>query len=190
MNTVERFTLWRPEDPDDPSPDTSPVIIDGHRSALVISGRTLLRQYETASGYLLVTDFDCPFEEAVCFSLISKDLQSVLGEHLVGCLYSSYYLAELVWLDEVHFFATFAGLVDYRFYFTIASSAFPGFTRDWVWRAGAFIPRAERGGGIFVKTRASETLNRQPLEAKISRQHDARQDVHYLDRGTLSLRPR
>lgn len=119
MNTLERFALWQPEAPDDPNPEASPLIIDGHRSALVISGRTLLRQYETASGYLLVTDFDCPFEEAVCFSLISKDLQNVLGEHVVGCMYSSYYLEELVWLDEAHFFATFAGLADYRFYFTI-----------------------------------------------------------------------
>jgi hypothetical protein len=125
MNPLERFALWQSEDPDAPSPGTSQVIIDGHRSALVISGRTLLRQYETASGYLLVTDFDCPFDEAVCFVLISKDLQRVLGEHMVGYVYSSYDLDELIWLDEAHFFATFMDLADYRFYFTIRRFGIP-----------------------------------------------------------------
>lgn len=39
-----------------------------------MKGYELLCQFETAAGYLLVTDYDCPFEEAVNFVLVSNDL--------------------------------------------------------------------------------------------------------------------
>ncbi|QJI41231.1 hypothetical protein HKK52_10010 [Pseudomonas sp. ADAK2] len=125
MNVIERFALVQHHGPYEDWPAKTPVIIDGSVSSLAISGFNLLHQYETAAGYLLVTDFDCPFEEAVCFVLVSKDLATVLNERTVGQMYNSFWLDEVFWLDEAHFYATFHDYADYRFYFTIRPYGIP-----------------------------------------------------------------
>jgi hypothetical protein len=125
MKTIERFALQQHDGPYENWPQKTRVIIDGKVSTLAISGFTLLRQYQTAAGYLLVTDFDCPFEEAVCFVLVSQDLKTVLSERTVGQMYSSFMLNEVTWQDETHFYATIQDLDDYRFYFTLRSFGIP-----------------------------------------------------------------
>lgn len=125
MKTIERFALVKHQGPYENWPQKTPVIIDGDLSALAISGFNLLRQYETTAGYVLVTDFDCPYEEAVCFVLLSRDLKTVLSERTVGQMYSSFPLDHVVWQDDAHFYATIDGLADYRFYFTIRRFGIP-----------------------------------------------------------------
>jgi len=125
MQPVERFALVTHQGPYETWPVQTPVLVDGQASSLTIPGFNLLRQYETTAGYVLVTDFDCPFEEAICFVLVSKDLRTVLGEHTVGQWYNSYWLEEIVWQDAEHFFATFHDLPDYRFYFTLRKRHIP-----------------------------------------------------------------
>lgn len=125
MKTIERFALQQHDGPYEKWPAKTRLIIDGQLSTLAISGFTLLRQYQTPAGYLLVTDFDCPFEEAVCFVLVSQDLDMVLSERTVGQMYSSFMLNEVMWQDETHFYATILGLDDYRFYFTLRSVGIP-----------------------------------------------------------------
>ncbi|MBK5413163.1 hypothetical protein [Pseudomonas sp. TH31] len=145
MKAIERFALVQHHGPDENWPEKNPVIIDGRASSLAISGFNLLRQYETAAGYLLVTDFDCPYEEAVCFVLVSQDLETVLSERTICQMYSSFWLDEVVWLDEANFYATLDGLAEYRFYFTIRRFGIP-----WIYpRLGLACRRLNVNNGLW-----------------------------------------
>jgi hypothetical protein len=77
--------------------------------------------------------------------LISKDLEKVLSERTVGQMYSSFWLDEVFWLDEAHFYATIDGLADYRFYFTIRPFGIP-----WIYpRLGLSCRRLNVKNGLW-----------------------------------------
>ncbi|NHV29169.1 hypothetical protein [Burkholderia sp. D-99] len=124
MKPVDRFALETHDGPYEKWPSRTHVLVDGVRSALAVSGYVLLRQFETPAAYLLVTDYDCPFEEAVTFTLVSKDSPKVLARRTVGAMYASCHLDDLTWADDRHFSATFVGF-DGRWDFTIRDLAVP-----------------------------------------------------------------
>lgn len=117
MKEIDRFALETHAGPYDAWPSRTRVIVDGVRSELAISGYVLLRQFETPDAYLLVTDYDCLFEEAVTFTLVSKRLK-VLAKRTVGAMYRSCHLSGITWTDDRHFSATFDD-IDARWDFTI-----------------------------------------------------------------------
>ena len=110
MNATNRFSLETHAGPYESWPLRSRLILDGTPSGLKVNGYVLLHQFETTAGFLLVTDYDCPFEESVNFVLISKDLRKVLGERSVGAMYGTFLLESVTWNDERHFAATFMGI--------------------------------------------------------------------------------
>jgi hypothetical protein len=110
MNPTNRFSIEAHAGPYEFWPSRSGLIVDGTPSHLKVKGYVLLYQFETASGFLLVTDYDCPFEVAVNFVLVSKDLRKVLAERTVGAMYSTFLLENVAWTDERHFAATFIGV--------------------------------------------------------------------------------
>ncbi|MCQ4380208.1 hypothetical protein NO113_20360, partial [Clostridioides difficile] len=69
---------------------------------LTVSGYVLLRQFETPSAYLLVPAYDCPFEEAVTFTLVSKDPLKELARRPVGAMSASCPLDDMTWADGRH----------------------------------------------------------------------------------------
>ena len=69
----------------------------------------MLWQFETSGGYLLITDYDCPFEEITNFALLSTDLR-LLSCRWIGVPYESFVLDAVDWLDERRFVATCGGL--------------------------------------------------------------------------------
>lgn len=125
MHTIERFALQ----PHLGSPQTDPadalLIVDGQVSALRVPGRLLRRQYQTTLGYVLITELDYWVEEAVLVVLVSLDLQRVLAHRTLTRWYSSYYLEEVAWQDDRHFYLTIEGLEHYRFYFTLRPRHWP-----------------------------------------------------------------
>ncbi|MPV71574.1 hypothetical protein GD429_38755 [Burkholderia sp. BE17] len=110
MYKTTRFSLETHSGAYDSWPTRSCLIVDGTRSNLPVAGYIVQRQYETAAGYLLITNFDCPFEEAVSFVLIARDLSRVLAERTIAVTYSSVHLVDVAWIDEWHFSVTFAGM--------------------------------------------------------------------------------
>ncbi|MCQ4384164.1 hypothetical protein NO136_20065, partial [Clostridioides difficile] len=60
MKPIERFLLETHGGPYETWPSRTHVLVNGVRSGLTVSGYVLLRQFETPSAYLLVTDYDCP----------------------------------------------------------------------------------------------------------------------------------
>ncbi|WP_175749858.1 hypothetical protein [Burkholderia pyrrocinia] len=76
------------------------------------------------AAYLLVTDYDCPFEEAVTFTLVSKDPLKVRAQRTVGAMYASCHLDDITWSDDRHFSATFVD-IDGRWDFKIRDRSVP-----------------------------------------------------------------
>jgi hypothetical protein len=87
-------------------PATSRLVVNGVGRSAAVPGYALLHQFEIPDGFLLVTDFDCPFEEATCFTLVSKAME-VLATCSVGGMYASFLLDALSWIEARHLIATF-----------------------------------------------------------------------------------
>jgi hypothetical protein len=73
----------------------------------------ILDQFATATGYLLVTDEDCPFEETFHFILLDENLH-VRAHRSLGARFS----------DDRHFLAFLTGPAE-RWRFTIRPSGIP-----------------------------------------------------------------
>jgi hypothetical protein len=74
----------------------SRLLLDGVPTGLHVSGYCLRHQILVPEGYLLVTDFDCPWEETTCFTLISHELKYVTSDSFSGPMYGSRALTDLV----------------------------------------------------------------------------------------------
>ncbi|RQU81027.1 hypothetical protein DF018_35125 [Burkholderia cenocepacia] len=124
MKPVDRFALATHDGPYEAWPARTDVLVDNVRSGLAVSGYVLLRQFETSAAFLLVTDYHCPFEEAVTFTLVSKGPLKVLAQRTVGAMYASCHLDDMTWADDRHFSTTFVG-IDGRWDFTIRDLSVP-----------------------------------------------------------------
>ncbi|MEZ5589305.1 MAG: hypothetical protein R3F53_00730 [Gammaproteobacteria bacterium] len=98
MHTIYRFGLEPHEAPYESWPLRSGLLLDGQKTPLRVPGYVLLHQFETQQGYLLITDCDCPFEEATSFILLSKALR-LLACRTLSAPYESFLLERIEWLD-------------------------------------------------------------------------------------------
>jgi hypothetical protein len=99
MQTTTRFALERHEGAYERWPVNSRLFVDGQASAVRVPGYTLLHQYTLADGHLLVTDFDCPYEEATSFVLLDRKSR-LLCCRTLSIPYGSYNLEHFEWLDD------------------------------------------------------------------------------------------
>ena len=99
MRATNCFSLERHEGPYEKWPSRSRLVINGKQSSIRIPGYTLLKQFAVPSGYLLVTDFDCPFEETTSFSLLDKN-NRLLSYQMKFVPYGSFNLEAFEWLDN------------------------------------------------------------------------------------------
>ena len=88
MKTVHRFELAKHEGPYESWPQTTELIKDGVATGKRIPGYIIEAQYAHTNGFLLVTSWDCPYEEAQSFLLLSHELD-LLSEETVGGAYAS-----------------------------------------------------------------------------------------------------
>jgi hypothetical protein len=94
-------------------PLTSRVLVRGVAGAAAVPGYVLLHQFDIPDGYLLVTDCDCPFEEATSFTLLNHDMD-VLATRSIGGMYCSFLLESLAWMDARTLTASFYGRDPWR----------------------------------------------------------------------------
>ena len=71
VRPIGRFALQ----PSGRAPGTSHLVADGQVTPIQVPGLAIRDQFETAAGYLLVTDQDCPLEETFHFLLLDQDLR-------------------------------------------------------------------------------------------------------------------
>jgi hypothetical protein len=113
-HVISRFTLGHHHGPRETWPLRSRLFLDGEPTRIALPGYTLLHQFELPDGYILVTDYDCPFEEETNFVLISKSLH-VLSWRRLGAIYWSFLLDRVEWIDERTFVAVVCGELCFRF---------------------------------------------------------------------------
>ena len=99
METTPCFLLESHTGPYEKWPQRSRLLIDGSPSQTQIPGYTLLHQFKTSLGYLLITDFDCPFEEATSFSLLNPSYE-LIADRTLGVPYRSFNLDRVDWQDD------------------------------------------------------------------------------------------
>lgn len=109
MRAINNFALECHAGEYQSRPSRSRLLRDGTALDISLPGYSLLRQYATVGGYLFVTDYDCPFEEKTCFTLVDKDLERVLSSRAIGWMYGSFSLDDLFWHDERNFTAVLSG---------------------------------------------------------------------------------
>ncbi|KPD16406.1 hypothetical protein ADM96_26295 [Burkholderia sp. ST111] len=100
------------------------LVAMGHTTDLPIQGQQLLYQFEASSCYVLVTNAGCLFEEAVCFTLISKDYSRVLASRRIGGPDAPCWLKSIEWQDSRRFSASFAKEEEH-WSFSIRERGFP-----------------------------------------------------------------
>lgn len=113
MTTIERFSLERHAGEYASWPLRTRLLLDGAPTPVTLPGYTILHQFEIAPGFLIVTDCDCPYEEATTFALLSRDLR-LLSVRTLSSMYGSFLLDQLDWTDADHLVATFHGGLRYR----------------------------------------------------------------------------
>lgn len=99
MIETTRFSLETHEGEYANWPLRSCVYLDGIPSQTHVAGYQLLHQFETPLGYLLVTDCDCPYEEATSFCLLDISTLKIVSERTLSVPYGSYLLDEISWLE-------------------------------------------------------------------------------------------
>lgn len=103
---LNRFALEIHDGPYEKWPPKSRLIVDGTLTEIHVPGYSLLHQFEIIDGYLLVTDYDCPFEEATDFIFLDRQLK-ILAHRSIGGSYCSFLLEKIEWLDDNNLIAVF-----------------------------------------------------------------------------------
>jgi hypothetical protein len=122
MKPINRFTLQKHGGPYETWPIRSRLSLDGQPIDIWLPGYKLLHQFETPYGYILITDYDCPYEEITNFALISKQLR-VQSCRWIGWVYETFLLERIEWIDDRTFTAFFCGNLCCRF--TVRSWGIP-----------------------------------------------------------------
>jgi hypothetical protein len=105
-SSCTRFELEKHNGPYEKWPLKSRLIVDGALTDVRVTGYSLLHQFEIPNGFLLVTDYDCPFEESTNFTLLSRELR-VISRRSIGGAYCSFLLDKIEWLDDRNLIAVF-----------------------------------------------------------------------------------
>ena len=83
-------------------PFETQLLLNNQPTQTYLLGYQLLHQLQLASGeYVLITDWDCPFEEATEVLLLSTQLK-LLARHTFAVPYGSYLLDTLQVLDDAN----------------------------------------------------------------------------------------
>jgi hypothetical protein len=106
MQRIDRFSLESHAGPYEKWPLRTRLLIDGTPSATSIPGYSLLHQFSLLDGYLLITDDDCPFEEATHFILLDPALR-LRSRRTLSVPYGSFLLQGFEWLNDSEAIATF-----------------------------------------------------------------------------------
>ncbi len=99
VRPIHRYSLEPHDGPYDSWPLTSRLLLDGKPTDARIPGHYIEAQYESPTGHLVVTSYECPFEESNSFVLLNGSLEVVARAEL-GVPYGSFLLHEHWPVDE------------------------------------------------------------------------------------------
>ena len=94
MKPITRFSLKKHEGPYEDWGGKSQILIDGVLTNHWTPGYILLHQFKIGDGFLLLLNYDCPFEESVVAVRLSEDFK-ILAEKHFGFWYCSWDLDDI-----------------------------------------------------------------------------------------------
>lgn len=100
VERVDLFALERHAGPYEKWPLRTRLLVRGEPSATQVPGYELLHQFRTPQGFLLVTDWDCPFEEGTNFILLEQATLRILARRELAVPYGSFLLDRFEWIDD------------------------------------------------------------------------------------------
>jgi putative salt-induced outer membrane protein YdiY len=99
MRPISHFSLETHTGPYDQWSKHTRLFANSKDTAQLISGYVIEAQYKCAAGYLIITSYDCLFEEANTFVLLN-DRYETIATHSLGAMYNSYLLESHLPLDD------------------------------------------------------------------------------------------
>jgi hypothetical protein len=84
MQPVKLFSLERHSGPYETWPRKTRLFVEGADTGQTVSGFVVEAEYKCKVGYLLITSYDCLFEEANTFTLLNERLETLSAVHLGG----------------------------------------------------------------------------------------------------------
>ncbi len=106
MNLIDKFSLQKHEGEYEDWPLKSSLYYCGKELGVKVSGYVIERQFELNDYFLLLLNWDCPFEEGCEIVVINKDL-NVVGSHSITPFYNSYNLHDITELSKDRYRLTF-----------------------------------------------------------------------------------
>jgi hypothetical protein len=100
LQPITMFSLVAHDGPYTDWPLRTPLLADGVPTGITVPGYEVEGQYRCDDGYLLINNWDCPFEESYDFVLLSDDLRT-LSRASLGVPYGSF-LLHAHWPTDAH----------------------------------------------------------------------------------------
>lgn len=104
--TLSRFTLASHAGSYEDWPLKTNLLDAGQPTTVELPGYVLRYQFEVAAGFLLVTDWDCPYEESTEFILLDRQLR-LLQRISQNTPYSSWFIDTMSAIDQGRFLVLF-----------------------------------------------------------------------------------
>ena len=99
MQLIQGFSLDPHPGEYDTWPETSALRFEGRPTGTQLPGYVVEAQYRCRHGFLLITSYDCPYEESNSFVLLDGRFQ-ILASAALGAMYGSYLLHDHWPLDD------------------------------------------------------------------------------------------
>ena len=87
MKRIDKFALSPIETEQDRDATTTMLLVNGSPSGMTLEGLQLVDQFETEHGYILITDYNDPWEEQTVVTLLDTDLKQLAKKRLGKFLY-------------------------------------------------------------------------------------------------------
>ncbi|MBF0410189.1 MAG: hypothetical protein HQM10_22785 [Candidatus Riflebacteria bacterium] len=94
MEKVELFSFEKHEGPYENWPPLSRLYFNNRLTSVSLGGYAILAQLKFEHGYIIVTDYDCPFEEMTTFYYLGNDLE-IIDSRQFGAPYESFLLDKI-----------------------------------------------------------------------------------------------
>ncbi|WP_150050272.1 MULTISPECIES: hypothetical protein [Methylomonas] len=83
MHPIDHFSLENHPGPYQTWPSTSRLYFAGLDTGVSLPGYFIEAQYQCDAGYLLITSYDCPFEESNEFLLLGTRFEALASKRLI-----------------------------------------------------------------------------------------------------------
>jgi hypothetical protein len=94
MQPIDKFTLQVHEGPYDKRPLTSQLYYQGKATITRVPGYCIEKQFACQDYFLLLINWDCPFEESYEIVVLNADFQ-LIEKRSIGTPYTSYNLSDV-----------------------------------------------------------------------------------------------